>query len=346
MEIPNYGMRLSTLITGTSTLLFNRTFSRTIIAILFLAPIVVNTGIAEAGFGITPPYVNNHRLTRGTVFEQKITLVRSDPSEDLNAEITMNVPEIESWISVDRGTQFLLPKGTTQVPIIIRVKVPDDAPYKQFKGAIRIRTASAATSTGATGVTIALGAQVDVDVQVVDKIFDFDIRKIRISDLEEGRWKWGMYFPGMIRFFMTVENTGNTDFGPTRVHFDIYDSEMESLLESIDNTNKIEKLAPFSIREVIAELPTHLGPGRYKAKYTIFKNEDIASQNTIDVSISSIGSVAGYEGYGFWGLSTFDKLKVAAVIGIPILIIVCLLIVLIVKRKRNPAHVQQPYKIQ
>ena len=312
---------------------------------LFCAPLVFQTGIAEAGFGITPPYVNNHRLTRGTIYEQKITLVRSDPSDDLKTEITMNIPEVESWFTVDRGKEFILPKGTTQIPIIICVKVPDDAPYKEFKGSIRIRTSSVATSTTGNGVSIALGAQVDVDIQVVDKIFDFDIRKIRISDLETGRWKWGLYFPGKIRFFMTVENTGNTDFGPTKVRFDIYDSEMENLLETTENTNKIEKLAPFSIREVIAELPTHLGPGRYKAKFTIFKNDDIAQQNVIDVSISTIGSVAGYEGYGFWGLSLGDKLKVIALIGIPSIILILVILMIVIKRRRarNYTHVDTRY---
>ncbi len=308
--------------------------ARLALFIVLFAPFIFDVGIAEAGFGITPPYVNNHRLTRGTIFEQKITLVRSDPSEDLKTNITMNIPEVESWFSVDRGSEFIMPKGTTQIPIVVRVKVPDNAPYQEYKGTIRIRTSSAATSSSGSGVSIALGAQVDVDVQVVDKIYDFDVRKIRVADLEEGRWKWGLFFPGKIKFFMTIENTGNTDFGPTRVHFDIYDSEMENLVESVDNTNRIEKLSPFSIREVIAELPTHLGPGRYRAKYTIYKNEDIAQQNVLDLSISTIGSVQGYEGYGFDGLSIKDKLKVIALIVIPCIVLILLIVMLVVRRKR------------
>ena len=313
--------------------------------LLFLATYLFSVSVAEAGFGITPPYVNNHRLTRGTIYEQKITLVRSDPSEDLNTQITMNIPGIEPWFSVDRGNEFILPKGTTQIPIVIRVKVPDNAPYKEYKGAIRIRTSSATSSNPGGGVSIALGAQIDVDVEVVDKIYDFDVRKIRIADLEEGRWKWGLFFPAKIRFFMTIENTGNTDFGPTKVRFDLYDSEMETLIESTENTNNIEKIPPFAIREVIAELPTHLGPGRYKAKYTIFKNNDIAQQNVLDLSISAIGAVQGYEGYGFWGLAFIDKMKVVAVLGTPILVLVILTLALISKRRREDTlrHVQSRF---
>jgi hypothetical protein len=289
-------------------------------------------GVAHAGFGISPPYVNNMRLTRGTVFEQKITLVRSDPTEDLKAEITMNIPGAENWFSVDLGQEFTLPKGVTQVPIVITVRVPKDAEYKEYKGAIRIRTSSTDVPEGG-GVSIALGAQIDVDVKVVDKIFDFDVRRIRMADLEEGRTKWGLFFPGKIRFYMTIENTGNTEYGPTKVLFEIFDSEMETLLETTENTNKVEKIAPFTIKEVLAELPTRLPAGRYTAKYTIYKGEEIAQQNRVNVSVAAVGSVFGYEGYGFWGLSIADKLKAVGMIGVPLLLLLILIGILVAKRR-------------
>lgn len=311
-----------------------RVHHRALCTMLALIMMVFGTaGTAFAGFGITPPYVRNDRLTRGTVFEQTINLVRSDPEQDLRADITMNIPGVESWFSIDRGTQFIMPKGVTQVPIVVTVRVPDDASYEKHKGAIRIRTSSANVPEGG-GVSIALGAQVDVAIEVVDKIFDFTIRKIRVLDLEEGRRKWGLFFPAKIRFFMTVENTGNTDFGPTKVRFDIYDSEREQLLETVENTNSIEKIPPFAIKEIIAELPTRLPAGRYAAKYTIFKNDEIAQQNEISLSIGALGSVAGYEGYGFAGLSWQDKLKVAAVFGIPLLVLVGIVAIFVMRRRR------------
>lgn len=289
--------------------------------------------IASAGFGITPPYVQNHRLTPGSVYEQKIMLVRSDPETDLKAEITMNIPGIESWFSIDRGNEFLLPKGTTQMPIIVTVRVPEDAEYKEYKGAIRIRTSSTeAPKQG--GVSIALGAQVDVEIEVVDQILDFDVRRIRVVDLEEGRKKWGLFFPGKIRFFMTVENTGNAEYGPTDVMFEIYDSEAETLLETVHNTNKIETVAPFAIKEVLAELPTKLPAGRYTAKYTIYKGSDIAQQNQVNLSVGTPGSVQGYEGYALAGLALVDKMKIAAVLGLPALLLILLIFIL----RRKPAR--------
>lgn len=290
---------------------------------------------AYAGFGITPPYVNNERLTRGTTFEQKITLVRSDPTDDLRAQITMNIPGIESWFTIDRGTDFIMPKGATQVPIYVRVAVPEDAIYKKYKGAIRIRTSPVAES-GAGGVSIALGAQIDVDVEVVDQILDFEVRKIRITDLETGRKKWGLFFPGKIRFFMTIENTGNVEYGPTKVQFDIYDQDYETLLETTYNTNRITKIAPFTTEELLAELPTRLTPGAYRAKYTIYRGDEIAQQNEISLSVLTPGAVLGYEGYGFDGLYAEDWVKVVAVILIPLLVLLVIGILLL--RLKNAAR--------
>jgi hypothetical protein len=311
---------------------------RALFAYLFLIVVFFsNTGVAFAGFGITPPYVTTDRLTRGSVYHQIINLVRSDPNEDLSGQITMDIPEAENWFSVDVGNKFTIPKGVSQMPITITVAVPKDASYKEYKGNIRIRTAPTTTGSNApTGVSIALGAQVDVDIKVVDKIYDFDVRRIRVADVEEGRRVWGLFFPGKIRLFMTIQNTGNTTFGPSKVHFDIYDSQEETLLESTDNTNSIEKIPPFSIKEVVAELPTRLPAGRYVAKYKIYKNDkEIAQENRVTLSVAAVGTVIGYQGYGFDGLSLGDKLKVIIALGVPFILLCILIVILLRKRLRR-----------
>ncbi len=64
-----------------------------------------------AGFGITPPYVKNTSLTRNSIYQQQILLVRSDPDIPLKATITVDAPEIEDWIEIVQGYEFELPKG-------------------------------------------------------------------------------------------------------------------------------------------------------------------------------------------------------------------------------------------
>jgi hypothetical protein len=110
---------------------------------------------------------------------------------------------------------------------------------------------------------------------------------------------------------------------------------METLLEQVENTNAIERVAPFATKEVIAELPTRLPAGRYIAKYTIYKGEEIAQQNEVNLSVATLGAVPGYSGYGFWGLSLADKMKVVVVLGTPLVLLTLVMMLLARRRKRR-----------
>ncbi|MBI2120367.1 MAG: hypothetical protein HYT94_01955 [Parcubacteria group bacterium] len=271
---------------------------------------------AFAGFGITPPYLRSNTLTQGSHFTQEIIIVRGDPVEDLKAEITLSVPGINQWITVDKGLNFILPKGQQQVPITLSVDVPKDAEFGAYTGNIRIRTSSFQEAT--TGVSIALGAQVDVDLKVVDEIYDFDVRRVELSEAEEGHKVWWLDFPGKIKFWMHIENTGNVPVAPERVHFDIYSKVGAKLLESVDSTNDIEKIEPFATKKVLAELPTWLPPGGYLLKFSVYKKDQVSKSGELTLSILPRGTIPGYEGYGFMGLSLGDKLSVIGPIGAPI----------------------------
>jgi hypothetical protein len=288
----------------------------------FLYGAMVN--VAFAGFGITPPYVHNDTLRRGSEFTQEIVIVRSDPVEDLNAELSLNLPAIESWFSFDKGMKFLLPKGESQVKIHVTVHVPDDAKLGEYKGNIRIRTASLQAQT--TGVSLALGAQVDVQVKVVDKIFNFEVRRVELFEAEEGYRKWWLDFPGKIRFAMSIENIGNVPATPYKVSMQIYDVTGQQLLETTESTNDIEEILPFDTKKVYAYLPTWLPPGSYRVKYSIEKDETRnAQKGELALSILPRGTITGYKGYGFEGLKLSQQLSVLVPAGLFLLLLVVVL---------------------
>lgn len=263
----------------------------------------------HAGFGITPPYVRNSSLTRNSIYEQTILLVRSDPNSALKAEITIDAPEINEWITISEGQEFTLPSGEQKVPMTVKVVVPDDAEFKNYLGNIRVKT-SAADSQSEGAVNISLGAQIDIDLTVIDKVIeDFRVRRIGISDLNEGHKFGWLYFPGKIRFEMMLENTGNVDVSPSEVLFRIYDSSGQILLEETTHTNRIKKIAPFQTDTVIAELPTRLPSGSYLGRYIIQNGEEIKQEGEINVSILPYGTLQ-LAGYGFMGLSIAHKLSV------------------------------------
>ncbi len=275
---------------------------------------------AFAGFGITPPYVHNDTLRPGSEYSQEIIIVRSDPVEDLSAELSLNLPAIEQWFSFDRGLKFTLPKGETQVKIHVTVRVPDDAKLGAYNGNIRIRTSSPQEQS--TGVSIALGAQIDVQLNVVDKIFDFSVRRVELFEAEQGQKKFWLDFPGKIKFAMHIENTGNVPSAPSMVSMKIYDVTGQQLLESSESTNAIEQILPFDTKKVIAYLPTWLPPGAYRVKYSIEKDEKRnAQQGELALSILPLGTITGYEQYGFEGLTLSQQLTILVPSGVLVLLI-------------------------
>jgi len=288
---------------------FRQVFVFFVIALIILAW----ANLALADFGISPPYVRNDRLIQGSHYEQKIILVRGDPTEDLKAEITLDALQANDWISIDKGLEFILPKGEKQMPIVVSVDVPKNAEFGNYEGAIRIRIFSLKPPEGGM-VAIALGGRIDVNLTVVEeKIFDFRVRSVKASDLEEG-WT--------IKFLMEIENTGNIESAPTKVHFDIYDSRREELLESVDNVNRLEIIKPFETKKIVAEFPTELEKGNYWAQFKIFRNEEVANEGEVPFSILSKGAI-GVESLekevgekGFPYLYLFIGIGVVVLVGI------------------------------
>jgi hypothetical protein len=269
--------------------------------------------VVQAGFGISPPYVQNSNLTRNSYYEQKIYLGRADADQELRIDVTIDVPGANEWISIDKGNSFILPKGEKQTAMIVKVSVPKDADFGTYKGNIKVKVVPVGR-TREGQVNIVLGAQVDVDLDVLDKvIYDFKVWKTSVSDLEEGRKFWWLFFPGKIRFKAELENLGNIESGPTKISLDIYDNQRKKLLESIE-TQKIDKISPFATEEIFVEFPTKLPAGSYEAEFKIFKGSEIAKDGIVHLSILPYGTMPEYRGYGFEGLTVFEKATVILLI--------------------------------
>jgi len=231
---------------------------------------------ALAGFGIAPPYVRNDTLARGSHYEQKILLTRGEATEDLKAEITIKVPEVEDWISIDKGKEFVLPRGEKKVPIVVSVDVPKDAKYGNYEGAIQVRIVPLEQPESGT-VRITLGGQIDVRLNVSEiKIFNFLVRLVTIPDSPEGR---------SAKVLLKVENTGNIKSAPTKVHLDVYDPFHRDLLWSGDDS-RLEKIKPFETKEIFAEFKTGLAMGQYWGDIKIFKGEEVVKEEKVFFTIT------------------------------------------------------------
>lgn len=280
------------------------------IACFFLLFFFVSINIAQAGFGITPPYVRNTSLIRNSTYEQQILLVRGNPDTNQKAEVIVDAPEIASWIEIVEGVPLALPRGEQKVPMTVRVTVPKDAEFKTYEGAIRVRTLPDDNEVASGAVSISLGAKVDISLTVIDKeLLDFRIRKIGVSDLNEGKKLGWLYFPGKVNFTMSLENTGNVPVAPSKVEFRIFSYDGRQLLEETVNKNRIRKVDPYDTEEVVAEIPTRLPAGSYVARYKIFNGDDVKQEGEVNLSILPRDTLQ-QAGFGFNGLSLPHKVSV------------------------------------
>ncbi len=288
---------------------------------------VVFPNSADGGFGITPPYVQNSELTRNSVYEQTIMLVRGNPDSDLTASIEVNVPGADEWITIEPGEEVFLPKGERQVPIVVKILVPNKADFGDYKGTIRVRTQPAdGEATGGGAVSIVLGARINVNLSVIDRVIrEFEISSVKILDFNEGRKVWWLEYPGKMKFRMVLRNTGNVPVAPSKVTVDIYDSTGKKLLERTEHTNRIKKVDPFKTEEVFAELPSHLPPGNYRGEFVIYNGEKEVRSGNLSFNIRPAGTVAGDTGYGFMGLSLWHKTTIVGPIVLTLLLIFSLI---------------------
>ncbi|MFA5166841.1 MAG: hypothetical protein WC449_06150 [Candidatus Paceibacterota bacterium] len=298
-----------------------------LITFLLLAFVIAPT--AKAGFGISPPYIDNENLGQGSHYEKKITLVRGDPVEDWKVEVITNVPKADDWITIDKGKEFIMPAGAQQVPIIFSIDVPKNAKFGEYKGSIRIKTSPVRAPEQGT-VSILLGGQIDVNLTVAKDIFDFKIKGIKVSDLEEGYKAWWGYVPGIIKFSMQMENLGNIKAAPTKVKFEIYGEDKANIVETIE-TSKIGKVEPFKTDWAVAELKTKLKAGSYWAQYKIFKKDEVISSGEIHLSIMPKGTITTGQQNKIFDLNS----KILPIIGIAIILLIVVASLILKKKKRK-----------
>lgn len=292
---------------------------------------ILTAEVALAGFGVTPPFVRNTSLTRNSVYEQEILLVRATPDAPLQAEVTVDAPEIADWIEIVGGNEFVLPRGEQKVPMTVRVVVPDGVDFKRYEGSIRIKTGAVEETEGRGSVNISLGAQIDIDLTVIDKeILDFRIRRVTLPDLNAGHKLAWLYFPGKIQFKMLLENTGNIDVAPSNVVFRIFDPSGRVLLEETSSLGTITKVQPFATEEVVANIPTRLPPGPYLARYEIFNGDELKQSGELNMNVLESGTLQSAS-FGFTGLSLPHKISVL----LPLFSIALILVLFFYARRNN-----------
>jgi len=280
--------------------------------------------VTRAAFGSSPPFINPDHLVAGSTYTQTIYLVQDQPNQDTEIKVALNVPDsIASWISIDKGTDFVIPAGTHQFPVQVTIKVPSDAGLGKYSGTIVFTT----TPTASGQVTIALGASVALNLTVGTGIYEsFTVPLITIPDIEEG-WNPQVY----VKF----ENDGNVPEAFDSATFTLFDQYDGTQLAYLQKQDSFPATPAFTTNEYTLEFPTsfHLGIGQYWGNVVFYQNgKVIASQKAI-FHVLKAGSILGTWGRVSYFLSHNESSVIA--IGAFIAIVIILLIIWGVRRRRK-----------
>lgn len=242
-----------------------------ILPAFFVAFVFANN--VQAGFGVSPPQIIADNLLKGSVYEQTITLVQSEPDEDLQAKVVFDAPEIESWISIDQGMSFIIPKGEQQFPIKVKINIPEDTPIGKYKGFIRISTAPAKIKEVGEGssVSINYGGRIDLDLTVGNNVIEeFEVLAITMKDIESG---WPLLAS------VKIQNTGNIPVKLDRATFDLFD-KYKSVRLGYGQTEEFEFVSPYSTKETMMQFPIDLklGLGEYSGIVKVYKDGKVVKE--------------------------------------------------------------------
>lgn len=247
--------------------------------LLLLFGFLLLPSFALAGFGISPPYVENNWLVPGSHFEQTIMLSRSEAKEAAKVTVEIEAPEIESWIKIDKGREFIFPSGINQYPMIVIVDVPENAGYSTYYGKLRIKLAPLEAKGQ---VTVAIGAVADIKLRVSgEKFSDFKVRRVYIPDFEEEE---------PLKFVVELENIGNVKVRPSRVHLDIWDNFHSQILKSLDIT-QMSWVDSFKVGKSEGEAKVDLKSGQYWAEYEIYKDEELKAKDKLRFNVHLPGTL-------------------------------------------------------
>jgi hypothetical protein len=281
--------------------------------------------VTHAAFGVSPPFLNADHLVPGVTYSQTIYLVQDQPDNDLPIKVTMTVPShVQSWITLDQGLNFVIPKGTRQFPVVVSVKVPQGEGLGVYSGNMVF-----ATVPGQSGqVTIALGANVAVNLTVGNGVFEqFSIPYVSFPSIEEG---WNP------RVFFRLQNGGNVPEQVDSAVLDLYDQFDSVRLAYMTKQGGFPQVAPFTNVEFAAEFPTdfHLGAGDYWGSVTFYKNYHVITSYKGAIHVLPAGSLSSpFEAF----LSSLKNYWFYGVLGLVVALLIVYRVWVIISRRKKTA---------
>lgn len=260
-------------------------FSRlgTVSFLIFLS-FIFSTKIVLGAFGVSPPFLINDHLVKGSKYTQVIYLVRDNADDDLPIIAKLDVNDrVRSWFEVSGGEEFIIPKGVRQFPVEVTITVPKDAGLGVYEGKM-----SFVGKPDATGqVTIALGVEVSINFTVGDGIYRSSrIQGINFLDIEEG---WSP------KVSVKFVNEGNVPEAIERATYELFDQFGSVRLGFVQKNEGFPEIEPFTTKDFTVDFPIdlHLGIGSYWGSVNFYKEGKVIGNQRTIFNVVEAGSLSG-----------------------------------------------------
>ena len=248
------------------TVMYMIRFTRGYIFLTFSIGVFILTPffIAHAGFGVSPPRLEEDRLVPGSSVTRTIYLVQGNPESDVPILASVESSTIKDWVSLEQGSEFTIPRGVQQFPFKITIKVPEETELGKYEAVVRVRT-NPNPQEGDGNVAIAIGGRIDIDVTVGDDVLvEYNVKSIDILDITEG---------DPLQVQAVINNTGNVSSGPDSATFELFDKFGNTRLAFVTAENtQFSRVPPFSEEAVVLSfaLNTVIAQGEYRGHVKIY----------------------------------------------------------------------------
>ena len=133
------------------------------VGVVFRSSIIGSDSVEAGSFGISPPYIKAVDLRPGDTFTQKIRVLRGSSNVEQKVTARFDDLEIANWFTIGPSETIIIEKGQSSANFKFELKVPMDAYNGEYQGKLYFAISSASNS----GVSLALGARAEIDINIV-----------------------------------------------------------------------------------------------------------------------------------------------------------------------------------
>jgi hypothetical protein len=229
------------------------------VVLIFILTIIyfqMSASYIHASFGVSPADLTFDYLSPGMVVEEDYLISRTNLAKDANVIVETEIEGIGSWLKIDPGVVFTIPKGERTRTMKVTVSVPDDAVYKNYQGYLNVKLSEGGQ---ASGVSVVQGVGIAVNLAVVrQEITILLVRKVEIPAVIVGK---------PILLLLAAENQGNKPAKLERVELIVRDKSGKELLR---NENDNLAVVDAGKKQVLtAEFANDLSQGDYSADVSV-----------------------------------------------------------------------------